>query len=141
MEEDRREKDPGTESEVIPQDLASQEGEPRESAMEPVEGPPAGDPVTEKRGRMIMAGLVAAVILSLIAVVVAGIFQVTSRWLITCPTDLPVNDPAPILWQQLVSGTTASHPLGIAPSVESVTKFKGAEEPAGKPEQGPVNKQ
>jgi len=68
-------------------------------------GSPEGDrpileagPPLETRGRMIRAGLIATVILSGIAVLVAGIFQLTSRWLIPCPTDLPVNDPAPILW-------------------------------------------
>ncbi|MBI5568664.1 MAG: hypothetical protein HY914_01830 [Desulfomonile tiedjei] len=141
MEEDRQDKAPGTEAEAIPQDVASQEGKPEELAAEPVESPLAEDPVVQKRGRMIMAGLVAAVILSLIAVVVAGIFQITSRWLITCPTELPVNDPAPILWQQLVAGNTSPQPLGVSPSMESVTKLKGTDEPAGKPEQRPVDKE
>ncbi len=75
---------------------------------EPAE-PPAEDekPVIEvnhlaaKRGRMVATGLVTAVILTFIAVIVAGIFQITSRLLIPCPVDLPVNDPAPILWRNI----------------------------------------
>lgn len=78
-------------------------------------------PSVENQGRMIKAGLIAAIILSGIAVLVAGIFQLTSRWLITCPTDLPVNDPAPILWSDLISDrvtpTSLVVPKGVAMEV------------------------
>ena len=86
---------------------------------EPVEEPAAAEPkestvavkkpgvgpngLALKRGRMVATGLVTAVILSIIAVIVVGIFQITSRLFIQCPTDLPVNDPAPILWKDVTS--------------------------------------
>ncbi|MEJ2719046.1 MAG: hypothetical protein P8182_18260 [Deltaproteobacteria bacterium] len=87
--------------------------------------------VAEKRGRMIAAGVVLAVILSVIAVLVAGIFQLTSRWLVACPSDLPVNDPAPALWQKMENPKLGNQPLGVAKKLVSETRFKGLSAPAG----------
>lgn len=81
--------------------------------------------VTEKRARLVSAGLIAAVVLSLIAVAVAGIFQLTLKWMIVCPTDLPVNDPAKVLWQEVVSEKDISKPLGVSGPLVAETKFKG----------------
>jgi hypothetical protein len=85
----------------------------------------------EDLGRMIAAGLIAAVILSGIAVLVAGIFQITSRWLIPCVTDLPVNDPAPILWSEMISDKTTAKSLGVPEKLASGVRFKGAVLTAG----------
>lgn len=87
--------------------------------------------IAEKRGRMITAGVVLAVILAVIAVLVAGIFQLTSRWLIACPSDLPVNDPAPILWQKMETSKLGNQPLGVAKKLVSEARFKGLTTPAG----------
>lgn len=93
-----------------------------------------GNSVAEKRGRMVMTGLVAVVILSVIAVLVAGVFQLTSKWLIPCPTDLPVNDPAPILWNKVVSERVTGEPLGVSGKIEAKAMFKSGKsvsEPSG----------
>lgn len=79
---------------------------------------------SSRRGRMITAGLLATVVLALIAILVSGIFQVTSRWLIVCPQDLPVNDPAPILWQDVVEQGPRSAKLGVPDKLVSQTGFK-----------------
>ena len=91
--------------------------------------------VAEKRSRMIAAGVVLAVVLSVIAVMVAGIFQLTSKWLIACPSDLPVNDPAPILWQKMESPKLGNQPLGVTEKLASQTRFKGLPSPTS--EAGP----
>ena len=85
----------------------------------------------EDRGRMIAAGLIAAVIVSGVAVLVAGIFQVTSRWLIPCPTDLPVNDPAPVLWSEMISDKTTARSLGVPEKLATEVRFKGPVPTAG----------
>ncbi len=114
------------------------EGNPVDSAEEipnshPVEAPPAETKPRvaetpssgEPRSRMIMAGVFTAAILAVIAVVVAGVFQVTSKWLITCPHDLPVNDPAPILWSQVTSTEKTPASLGVSQAVAMQVRFKG----------------
>jgi hypothetical protein len=68
--------------------------------------------------------LVATVILSGVAVLVAGIFQLTSRWLIPCPTDLPINDPAPILWTRLISDKVGPASLGLPKGVAVEVRLK-----------------
>ena len=82
--------------------------------------------IAQKRGRMVAAGVVAAVILAGIAVVVAGIFQYTSGWLIKCPSDLPVNDPAPILWKDVTTKRAESAPLGVPTSIAKNAAWKGS---------------
>lgn len=79
-----------------------------------------------KRGRMVATGLVTAVILTIIAVIVAGIFQITSRLFIPCPQDLPVNDPAPILWRNIVSPQATPQSLGISDKIAGEVKLKEA---------------
>ncbi len=80
--------------------------------------------LNHKRGRMITAGLVTVVVVSLIAVVVAGIFQFSSKWLRACPTDLPVNDPSPKLWQEVVSQKIANQSLGVPEAIKAEAQFK-----------------
>jgi hypothetical protein len=82
--------------------------------------------IAQKRGRMIAAGVVATVILAVVAVVVAGIFQFTAGWLIKCPGDLPVNDPAPILWKDVVNKETQKAPLGVPDKLAKQAAWKGA---------------
>ena len=109
-----------TEEELPLEAAAEQDPEkPREPVVEP-------ETVGQKRGRMITAGLVATIIVSLVALLVAAIFQVTSRWLVTCPTDLPVNDPAPILWKTMVSESATPFRLGVPGDILKEAVFKGA---------------
>jgi hypothetical protein len=81
--------------------------------------------VAEKRGRMIATGIIAGVILSVIAFVVAVGFQATVKYMTTCPTDLPVNDPAKVLWQEVVSSKDESKSLGVSKALLTETRFKG----------------
>ncbi len=87
-----------------------------------------------KRGRMVATGLVTAVILSLIAVVVAGIFQIASRLYAPCPADLPINDPAPILWNNMTSQQVTAQPLGISERISGEVKLKEASSAPAEPE-------
>jgi hypothetical protein len=80
--------------------------------------------LNHKRGRMITAGLVTAVIVSLIAVLVAGMFQFGFRWMMACPTDLPVNDPSPKLWQEMVSQKVTIQSLGVPETARAQVQFK-----------------
>jgi hypothetical protein len=80
--------------------------------------------LAEKRGRMVASGLIAAVVLSLIAVLVAGIFQFGSKFLAPCPADLPVNDPAPVLWKAMTDERVPQQSLGVGQSVSGQVKLK-----------------
>jgi hypothetical protein len=108
---------------------ASTEDRP-EAQHNAAETSPDNEPVqaqvslNHKRGRMITAGLVTAVIVSLIAVLVAGMFQFGLRWMRPCPTDLPVNDPSPKLWQEMVSQQVSIHSLGVPETVKAEAQFK-----------------
>lgn len=84
-----------------------------------------GNSIAERRGRMVAAGGIAAVLLSVIAVVVAAIFQYTAGLVAPCPTDLPVNDPAPKLWNQLDAKQVKSKPLGVPDTLMAEARFKG----------------
>jgi hypothetical protein len=75
---------------------------------------------------MVTGGLLAAVILSLIAVAVAAVFQLTSRWLVKCPADLPINDPAPILWQKMETKDLVGQSIGVPEKLLSQTALKGS---------------
>jgi hypothetical protein len=121
----------GKEAQVLVGEPAEQPAEEAEAASvtEPqVEQAPqeAENSFAAKRGRMVMAAMVVAVVLSVIAVVVAGIFGLTSRWLTVCPTDLPVNDPAPILWQKMEAASVGTQPLGVTEKLEGETGFKSS---------------
>jgi hypothetical protein len=105
---------------------ASTVGSEDTSAEKEEEQGPKINSSAENRGRLILAGLVATAILSGIAVLVAGAIQLSSKWLIVCPTDLPVNDPAPILWNQMTSGKSVSASLGVAERIAVQVRFKGS---------------
>lgn len=81
-----------------------------------------------RRARMIIGGLMATVILAVIAILVSGIFQLTSRWLMVCPKDLAVNDPAPILWQDVVTERAKSAKLGVPEELVTQAAFKSGSE-------------
>lgn len=82
--------------------------------------------LAEKRGRMVASAVVAAVALSVIAVVVAGIFHWTAGFIMICPRDLDVNDPAPVLWKELEAKSVKSQRLGVPKNLLSVARFKAA---------------
>jgi hypothetical protein len=84
----------------------------------------ASDALKVKRGRLIAAGVVTTVLLSVLALVVVGIFQITMRWLTICPTDLPVNDPAPVLWQKVVQEQPFTAQTGVPENVKTQAGFK-----------------
>jgi hypothetical protein len=77
-----------------------------------------------KRGRMITSALIVSIILAFIAVAVAGIFQVTGHFLQTCPQELPVNDPSPILWSDITSQKPAPAALGVSEKLRKETALK-----------------
>jgi hypothetical protein len=114
--------------EAIPPTKA--EEQPLEEAVEPEvrleakEQAAATHVREEKKGRLMAAAFVATVIVSFLALAVAGIVQLTSRWLITCPTDLPVNDPAPVLWKAAVSGDVTVQSLGVPEKILEQARFK-----------------
>lgn len=103
------------------------------AAPEDEQQEPPGNAVAEKRGRMVAAALTVAVLLSLIAVGVAAVFQKTGRWFMTCPTDLPVNDPAPVLWEKIESTALAQQSLGVPEKLLEGTRFKAAPVAAAEP--------
>lgn len=76
--------------------------------------------LAEKRGRLITAAMIATIIMSVIAVLVVGIFQITNKMLVVCPQDLPINDPAPILWHDIVSDQVKVARLGVPEKVTDV---------------------
>jgi hypothetical protein len=80
--------------------------------------------LNHKRGRMIAGGLVTAVVVTLVVVLVAGIFQLSSKWLRPCPAELPVNDPSPKLWQEMVSQKVTIQGLGVPETVRAEAQFK-----------------
>jgi len=100
-----------------------------------------GNSIEEKRGRMVATAILLAVILAVIAVVVAGIFQLTSGWLIACPRDLPVNDPAPILWKKLETKNLVNQSLGVPADLLEQTRFKGSGTEARKAENDGAGKE
>jgi hypothetical protein len=84
----------------------------------------AGAAAREKRGRLIMAGLAAATVATLVAVIVAGLFQFTSKWLTQCPRDRTANGPALILWKGVIADKTATQPLGVPEKLLQTTRLK-----------------
>ncbi len=90
----------------------------------------AVDSPEERRGRLVVGGLFAATVLALVAVLVAGIFQLTARWLTECPRELPVNDPSPVLWSEMITDKEVSQPLGIQDKLSEITRFKTTPPPA-----------
>ena len=84
------------------------------------------DNAQAKRGRMITAALVVTVALTFIAVMVAGIFGLTGRFLRECPRELRVNDPSPILWSNIVSANPVKAGLGVPEKLKQETALKSS---------------
>ena len=82
------------------------------------------DELSLKRGRMITSALIVSIILAFIAVMVAGVFQLTGHFLKTCPQELPVNDPSPILWSDVTSQKPVSATLGVSEKLRKETALK-----------------
>ena len=86
--------------------------------------------LADKRGRMVAAGVIAAVILSGIAVLVAGIMEISGRGSAKGPQELSVNDPAPILWDVLTTDKGGTGTLGVPGNLTAETALKsGAKGP------------
>ena len=77
-----------------------------------------------KRGRLITSALLVAIALTLISVLVAGIFELTGRLLRECPKELRVNDPAPLLWNDVTAAKPVSVGLGVPKKLEKETMLK-----------------
>ena len=77
-----------------------------------------------RRGRMITSALIVSIIIVFIAVAVAGVFQLTGHFLQTCPKELPVNDPSPVLWSDITSQKPASAILGVSEKLRQETALK-----------------
>ncbi len=79
-----------------------------------------------KRGRMLTAVLVVTIVLTFIAVTVAGVFELTGRFLRVCPKELPVNDPSPILWNDVTSEKPVQATLGVSQKLKEETALKSS---------------
>ncbi|MBI4963391.1 MAG: hypothetical protein HY913_08940 [Desulfomonile tiedjei] len=140
MDQEQKNKTPETEAPVTAtEEEPAAEPLELESAEEAEKPPTTAESSVEKRGRMVVAGLVATVVVSFVALLVAAIFQVTSRWLVPCPTDLPVNDPAPILWKAMLSEKVPPYQLGVSGEMLKDAGFKG--EKPDSPEPHPATKE
>ncbi len=125
MVEEQNDKEKTTEvPETAETSELTSEKEPEAPVAEKEEAPPPTNALAQKRGRMVMAGVLIAVISSIVVVLVAGIFQLTSKVFVICPQDLPINDPARILWQKLDSEKVGDQALGVTGNLADVTKLK-----------------
>jgi hypothetical protein len=107
-------------------DAANLQSEPAQTDVRLAAPPPEHDNgLNQKRARIMAAGILTAVLLSVVAVLVAGIFAFTTRWMKVCPTDLPVNDPARQLSQQLAAEKAGSQSLGVSGKIAEETRLKG----------------
>jgi hypothetical protein len=122
MGEEQKDLTQVTEGHLSGEEAPEAPAEPEGGQERPEEAP--SNHLAGKRGRMVATGLIAAVILSVIAVVVAALFQLSSRWLLSCTSALPVNDPAPILWKNLTSRQEGSAPLGVPPALRNQAGWK-----------------
>ncbi len=127
MDEERKGEALQTETQEAAPVVESKPAELEPQVEQEPEQPQHSNGLAEKRGRMIAAGVLSAVILAVVAVVVAGIFGLTSGWLKVCPTDLPVNDPARVLSSQLTMEKTEPQPLGVSGKIADETRLKGVE--------------
>lgn len=94
------------------QEIKGEENEVDSKSVEEVESQHR-DEASVKRSRIITAALMATIIMTLIAVTVAGVFQLTASFMRICPAELPVNDPSPVLWNDITSDKPATAILGF----------------------------
>lgn len=127
----------------VQEEAVDLQAEPEPAQAETPAAAPTEHPngLAQKRGRIMVAGALTAVLLSAVAVIVAGIFGITSHWLKTCPLDVPVNDPARELSQQLTAEKIASQSRGVSGRIAEETRLKGVGSPQEKEitETGKVN--
>ena len=84
------------------------------------------DDASEKRSRIITSALMATIIMTLIAVAVAGVFQLTGMFMRICPAELPVNDPSPVLWNDTTSDKPVTAALGVPDKLKQETALKAS---------------
>ena len=106
-------------------DAADLQSEPTHDAPLAAQRAEHTNGLSQKRGRIMAAGGLSAVLLAVVAVIVAGIFGFTSAWLKLCPAELPVNDPARQLSQQLTSDKGQPQPLGVSERIAEQVRLKG----------------
>ena len=80
--------------------------------------------VNSKRGKMITSTLVTTIIITFVAIAVAGVFQLTGWFLRVCPQELPVNDPSPILWKDVTCEKPVNATLGVPDKLKQETALK-----------------
>jgi hypothetical protein len=80
--------------------------------------------IKERRGRLIVAGLAAATIATLVAMLVVGIFQFTSYWLTECRRDRTINPTTLSLWNNVISSKNMRPPTGVPKELLQITKLK-----------------
>ena len=102
------------------------ETEQRESnvATEADSKPSINNGIAARRGRLVASGIIVAAVGTVIAVGVAAIFQITSMWLVKCPKDVPINDPARVLWSDVLSDHVKKAPLGVPEKLAKETSLK-----------------
>jgi hypothetical protein len=138
MEETEKDRSPDTEVLAEATEAQGTELIPEVKSEEKAgEAPHEGNALAEKRGRLVAGGIAATVVLSVVALLVFGIFQLTGWWRVVCPTDLPVNDPAPLLWKVVTSDQPGAHSLGVTGGIAEEAAYKRpeagpSEAPAGK---------
>jgi nitrate reductase NapE component len=84
------------------------------------------DDASEKRSRIITSALMATIIMTLIAVAVAGVFQLTATFTKVCPAELPINDPSPVLWNDTTSDKPVTAALGVPDKLKQETALKAS---------------
>jgi hypothetical protein len=124
------------EPQSVPEKLASEPIQ-ESSAPEPKEeaSPPAGDPPAAKRGRLIVAGLVAAAVVSVICAVVAGIFHLTNFLCLKWCDEKPTDAHAQLLWSKTVSEQIQPAGRAVPPGLANASVFRGLEESPNSAEQ------
>jgi hypothetical protein len=127
MEEKRKDETLHAEPSEHEADLKTNPPETEAPLVDVPEQPNHTNSLAQKRGRMVAAGVLSAVILSAVAVAVAGVFGLTATWLKVCPTDLPINDPARYLSDELTKEKGEPRPLGVSGNIVEQTRLKGVD--------------
>jgi hypothetical protein len=135
-ENEKKETSSAGEPQSVPEKLTS---EPIQESTAPElkeeASPPAGDLPAAKRGRLIVAGLVAAAVVSVICAVVAGIFHLTNFVCLKWCDDKPTDAHAQLLWTKTVSEQIQPAGRAVPPGLANATVFRGLEESPNSAEQ------
>ena len=76
----------------------------------------ADNGLTKRRGRLITAVVIAVVVLSFVVVIITGIVQYLERGAAKGSEYQGTNDPAPMLWNDMVGKKDVPTPLGVPKS-------------------------